>query len=214
MIYGRHGSTIADVTGDDAFFGRIDTQELADATRYIAMGCAVETITADTVFLIQLVRNGIHVRIIGHGLVESRIEYTHLRDAGQQLADSLDTFQVSRVVQRSQVGIGFPLLEHLVRQQHTFRKFPTMHNAVAYGIKFVQRRQCSNFRIDQYFKYQLDTLVVRRNGRFDHLGPISQLHFQESSFQSYFLNPTRSHDLVTGHVIQLVLNGRTSAIYY
>ena len=42
--------------------------------------------------------------MLGHGLVEGRIKDPNLRDLRQDLRDSLDTEDVRRIVQRSQLG--------------------------------------------------------------------------------------------------------------
>jgi hypothetical protein len=54
-------TTITYVASDDLLDFVVYAKEFAHALRYIAVACAVETITTHAVFLVELVRKGIHV---------------------------------------------------------------------------------------------------------------------------------------------------------
>ena len=92
----------------------LHAQELQGAGADIAVRGSVETIAAYAVLLVQLVGNGIHISLGRHGLVESGIKDTYLRQTGHELFHCIDTLQVGRVVQRSQVRALLEGLEHLV----------------------------------------------------------------------------------------------------
>ncbi len=66
------------------------------------MAGAVETVTANAVLFVQVVRQGIQVRLFRHGLMERGVEHGNvlvfqLREGFQRFCD---TDQVSRVMQR------------------------------------------------------------------------------------------------------------------
>ena len=62
---------------------------------------AVEAVLADAVFLVVLVGQGVHEVGCGKRLVERGVEYGYLFHAGKDFFDGKNTFQVSRIVQRS-----------------------------------------------------------------------------------------------------------------
>ena len=78
-------------------------EEFASALAYIAVGCAVETIATNAILLVQLVRNGIHISLRRHGLMECSVEYTNLWEVWHQLANSVYALEVCWVVERSEV---------------------------------------------------------------------------------------------------------------
>ena len=63
----------------------------------------MEAIATHAILLIELVGDGIHISLGGHGLMEGGIEHAHLRQTRHQLLHGVHTLQVGRVVQRSQV---------------------------------------------------------------------------------------------------------------
>ena len=54
-------SAVANVTCDYTLPGNIYAKYLAHALRHIAVACSVETVTAHTVFLIEAIRQSIHI---------------------------------------------------------------------------------------------------------------------------------------------------------
>ena len=91
------------MTGNDLGALGLHAQELQGASADIAVRGAVETIAAHAVLLVQLIGDGIHIGLGGHGLVESGIKDTYLRQTGHEFLHGIDTLQVGRVVQGSQV---------------------------------------------------------------------------------------------------------------
>ena len=61
----------------------------------------MEAIATDAVLLIEGIGKGIHIGMLGHRLVEGRIEDPYLRSIREHLRHSLDTQDIRRVVQRS-----------------------------------------------------------------------------------------------------------------
>ena len=77
-------------------------QVLGSLVCNILVAGAVEAVTADTVLLIVLVGDGVHISLRGHGAVESGVEDSDHRDVAEDLAGCLDAEDACGVVQRSQ----------------------------------------------------------------------------------------------------------------
>lgn len=65
------------------------------------MARAVEAITADVVFFVKFIRQAIHEGFSRHGLMESRVKDTDLRNARHDSFASVDADDVRRIVERS-----------------------------------------------------------------------------------------------------------------
>ncbi len=68
--------------------------DLAGAGGHEAMGRAVETVAADGVVLVVLIRNGVNVRFRRHGHAEGGVEHGDLRHAGHRRLARLDAHEV------------------------------------------------------------------------------------------------------------------------
>ncbi len=95
-----------------------DSEELTCTGTYITVRRAMETITTDAVLLIQFVRNGVHISLSRHGLMEGCVEHAHLRQSGHQLLNSVNPLKVCGVVQRSKVRTLLKGLENLVGKDY------------------------------------------------------------------------------------------------
>ena len=110
----------------------------------------METIAAYTIFLIQLVGDGIHISLSRHCLVEGGIEDTHLRQARHQFLHGIHTLQVSRVVQGSQVRALLKGLQHLVSQHYRLIELlATMHHTMAHSINLIETLDDANLWVCQ-----------------------------------------------------------------
>ena len=74
-------------------------------------------VTADTVLLIILVGQGVHVGLRLHGLMEGGVENDYLRDLGKDLLHSADTEDMGGVVERSVVTADSNFLHHALVYQ-------------------------------------------------------------------------------------------------
>ena len=86
------------MASDDAFAGRIYAKVFADTLGYITVGRAMEAVTADAVFFIHLVGQGIHIGIVGHRLMEGCVEYAHLGNRRQKGRYGIYAFQVGGIM--------------------------------------------------------------------------------------------------------------------
>ena len=118
----------------------------------------METITTYTIFFIQSIRNSIQICIIRHSLMESGIKHTNLRNIRQNGRDCIYTFQVSRIVKRSQVIAGNKSVQHFPSQQYRLAELLTsMHHTVPHGVDLIQRFDRTIFRAYQCIQNKLYT---------------------------------------------------------
>ena len=75
--------------------------ELGAAGGHVAVARAVEAVAADAVVLVVFIRNGVHIGLAGHGLVERGVEHgDHRHVVAHDGAAGVDAGDVGGVVQR------------------------------------------------------------------------------------------------------------------
>ena len=175
---------------------------------------AVETVTTNRIFLVQLVGQCIHVCIIRHGLVESRIEDSHLRHARQTLLYRVNTLQVSGVMQRSEVHTLNNLRLHFRRDEHGLIEFlASMDYAVTHRVDLLEVLDASDLRIHQFLENQLNTYGMLRHRLLEfHLLAIRQFDQQERIRQTDFLDTALRHHALALHVEEFVLDTTAAAV--
>ncbi len=139
IFYGCYGGTIAEVAGyhlTAGFAAKHLSHTLCDKT----VTGSMESITAHSVVLIEVVWQRIHECLSGHRLMECGIKHGHLWHLWQQFRNGLYAGQVRRVVQRGKFLALLYLLYHSRIYQHTAVEFLTsMHHAVSHCVYLVQR---------------------------------------------------------------------------
>ena len=154
--------------------------------------------------------------MLRHGLVESRIEHTNLRNIRQNGRYCIYTLQVSRIVERSQVVAGSEGGKHFRRQPYRLAElFASMHHTVTYGIDFVQRLDGSIFRAcqsvqDKFHTYGMLWNVLLKN----FLLATGQGELQERVLQTNFFDTTLGDNFFPVHIKQFVFDGRATAVQY
>ena len=103
------------------------------------MARSVEAVAAYAVFLVKFVRQRIHISVLRHCLVESRIEYSDLRYIGENLFYGIDTFEVGRVVKRCNIyAFDDFLFYRFVDEYRLVEFFSAVYDTMAYGIDFLE----------------------------------------------------------------------------
>ena len=144
----------------DAYFFGFNAEEFAHTSRNEAVARSVSTPTTDVVLFVIFIRNGIHISLGRHGLVESRVEHEHLRQVGQHFLYSHIAFEVCFAMKRSEFHILLPLFEHLVGYNLALREATTGHDTMTCCADFVEALDCSVLRIEQGVEHEFDTLGV------------------------------------------------------
>ena len=180
------------------------------------MRSSVETIATYTILLIKLVRNGIHIGIVGHGLMEGGIKHAHLRQSWHQLLNCVHTLQVGWVMQGSQVRALLKHLQHLVGQDNRLIELlATMHHAVTYSVNLIEALDNTYFWVSEQRENKLHALSMLRDIVHNLLFlTIGQLNLYKGTIQSHTLSTTTGHHAFIVHVIQGVLDRGRTAIQY
>ena len=170
---------------------------------------------ADVVLLVILIGQCVHVGLGRHGLVEGGVEDEDLGQFGQELAHGFVAFQVGGAVQGRQVHVLFPLLDDFGGDDEALGEDAAVHDAVAGGSDLVERLDGAVFGVEQGVEHQLDAHgVVGDVGFDDFRAAVGHLGFEEGAFQADFLDSAGGQDFLVVHFVELVLDGRTSAVDY
>ena len=78
----------------------------------------METIATNTVLLVQLVRDSVHISLSWHCLMEGSIKYTYLRQTRHKLLNGVYTLKVCRVMQWSQIRALLESLQNLIGEDN------------------------------------------------------------------------------------------------
>jgi hypothetical protein len=170
----------------------------------------METIAADTIFVIILVRKGVHVCIRRHCLVEGSIEYADLRDCRKDCRNSLDAEDVCRVVERREYRALLELRNHLVSDElAAYELLCTMHDTMSYGLDILKSIEHAIFLVKEGIHDRSDgySMVLDRhflNERF----LSGRLMLEATCFHSDSFDKTLGDeivDLVALHIKKLIL---------
>ncbi len=71
----------------------------------------MKTIHFDSLFFIKFIRNSKFSGFYGHSLMESRVEHSDLGNFRGRRQGNLDSQEVGRIVEWSQVDAGFDVLD-------------------------------------------------------------------------------------------------------
>ena len=161
VLYGRYACAVAYVARDDALAVGLYAKELAHALADVAVAGAMETIAAHAILDVQLMWQGIHIGIVGHGLVKRRVEYAHLWYLGQQGLHGLHTLDVGWVVEWGKVVACGESLHHLGGEHYALVELlSSVYHAVAYCIQFLEVAQYCIVTCGQHLEYPLHSCRV------------------------------------------------------
>ena len=106
---------------------------------YKVMTGAVETVSSNLVLLVVLIRNAVHIGLVGHGLMEGCIEYGYHGNARHNLLAGIDSDDVGRIVKRRKVVTLCNCCHNLVVDYNRGCELLTAVNySVTYGINLVK----------------------------------------------------------------------------
>ena len=136
LVDSGDGRTVAQMAGDELQALNRLLQELGSAVADVLVAGAVEAVAADTVLLIVLIGDGVHVGLRGHGGVESRVKDRNIRLVlPKDLVGGLDAQDGGRVVQRSQRAQVVDRLDDLGGDQAALLELlAAVDHAVADGV--------------------------------------------------------------------------------
>ena len=160
------------------------------------------------IFLVQLVRYGIEVCIVGHCAVESIVEYCYLWHMRHQGINGAYATQVSGIVYRSKVAKALDtVLNFLCHDAALLEEVTTLHYTMANGIYLVKALQCSELRVEQALEHEVDAFLVVGHVVHDNLLlSIRHSNLYECLIESDTLNTTLCQNGLIVHVVKLVLD--------
>ena len=188
--------------------------DLTGAGGHEAVGRAVETVAADGVVLVVLIRNGVNVRFRRHGHAERGVEHGDLRHAGHRRLARLDAHEVGGVVQRPEREALFDGgFARVVHDAGLGELNAAVEHTVADGADLRHRLDNAVFLAGQLFENGLDRFLVggERNVRFVNglavLGLVGQ-----TAVDADALTKTFGEQRLVLHVDELILQRRAAGV--
>lgn len=149
------------MAGDDSLRFDVAPEILAHALRYISVAGSVKTVTANVVFRIQVIGNGIEIGIVGHRAMECVVEHADLRRLRHQCIHGPESAQMTGVVNRSKVAKFLYSCLYLLIDDDAVAEFvASLHDSMAYGIYLVKALDSADFRIEKTLEHEVYALFV------------------------------------------------------
>ena len=203
------------MAGDDFQLFNGLAHKLGAALGDIAMGGAVEAVAADTVVLIILVGDGVHICLVGHGLVEGGVEHddhgniVHNSSAGENTGD------VCGVVEGGKGGALFKLCNDLIVNLNGVGKLlAAVDNAVTDSVDLLHGGDNTVLCACELVNNGCDSLRMggHRNILIEHRFAADQRSMLEVTVYTDTLAKTLSQGRFGLHVDELVLEGGASRV--
>ena len=112
--------------------------QLHHLSAYIAVRRTVCAVSSYLILLIHIVRNSVHIRFLGHSLMECGIKYQNLRDFRHSIKTALDTHYSGRSVQGRISNAFVENFHNLVTQKHGLGNIGSaVNNSVTDSFDFI-----------------------------------------------------------------------------
>ena len=190
---------------DDQLFRLFRGQNLARALRHKAVAGAMETVAAHLQALIIVQRQGVQIRFLGHGHMESGIEHRHHGRVRHHFLAGADAHQVGGVVQRAQRDVLLDGRHHFVVDEIAARELlAAMQHAVADRADLVHGGNHAVLLIRQRFEHQADGGGVVFQRLFHGEGAAGMLMRELAALDADALHVALGDGMLVGHVDELV----------
>ena len=168
----------------------------------------MEAVAAHVPFLVELVGHGIEVGVGRHGGVERIVEHGDLRHIGHEVVHGAYAAQVSGVVDGCQVAEALDAVFHFFGDDAAFlEEVAALHDAVAYGVDFVEAFDGSVFVAEQGLEHKVHAFLVVGHVVHEHfLLAVGQSEFQECLVEADALNAALGEHALIVHVVEFVLD--------
>lgn len=154
--------------------------------------------------------------MLRHGLVESRIKYTNLRNIRQNSRYCIYTLQVSRIVERSQVVAGSEGGKHFRRQSYRLAEF-SPPCTIRWPTALISSKDLMAPYSEFVKVFRINSTPTVCSGIFFSrifFSPLGKVNFRKESFKPIFFNTTLGDNFLPVHIKQFVLDGRATAVQY
>src|ERR1700739_4787783 len=121
---------------DDVGLLSRESPQSAVAERDVAVGGPMEPVAAAAGTTVEVIRNGIQIRLLRNRMMERGIEDCHLGNGlTEEFARGPNALEVVWIVKWGKVDAVFDPLQHLVVNQGRFREhLAAMHHAMSHGM--------------------------------------------------------------------------------
>src|SRR5271165_3614675 len=118
--------------GDDVGLFPCQLPQRAIAKGNVAMRGSVEAVSTDAMPSIEVIRNGVQVRLLWNRMVKRSVEYGHLGNVlAEELSRRHDALDVVRIVKGRKINAVFNSLQDLVVDKGRLREqLAAVHNAM------------------------------------------------------------------------------------
>ena len=212
VLHSGNGGAVAEMAGHDPGALGLAAQQFDAALADKSVRGPVEAVTADMIFLIVFIGQGVHKRVIRHGGVEAGIEHGDLRYAGHDLFTGFDPHQIRRVMERAEVE-AFPdrFLDFLIDKHGAVELFAAVQNAMTDSADLLHGCDHASVSTDERIQHQTDgfavilhfavlTLAALFGGAGDGMGELAV-------FKSDLLANALRKQLFGLHIDQLIFQG-------
>ena len=200
------------MAGDDLQILDILAQVLGGLSADVAVGGTVEAVLADTVLLIPLVGQGVHVSLGLQGGVEGGIEHADVGLVSQDGAAGVHTLDSGRAVQGVDGNDGLQILHLGLGEDLGGLELAAVCEAVADGTDLVHALDDAPFGVGEELEDQLDGLVVGGHGVALGVGRLTGTLVGDVARRADLLAETLRQHLVLVHVEKLILQRRATGI--
>ena len=156
------------MAGDNIRIRKVFTLKVLDSfLRYKLMRSTVETVLSDLRSLVILVRYSVQFSFLGHGAVESGIEYAYVGAVYDRLA-GLKTSKARGIVQRSEMRNTLEVLHCLVVDICRGREsLARVHYSVTDSRDFFRRRYAAVFFVRKALHNEVESVGMICEGLFN-----------------------------------------------
>ena len=209
------GRAVAQVADDELAVLRLLAQELRRLARDEAVARAVEAVAANLQARVVFIRHAVEERLLGHRLVEGRIENRDVRLGRHDRLTGLDARDVRRLMQRSERHKLLDPLHRLFRHQHgVLERLAAVEHAVAAGADLVQRSDRAVVLVRQRGEDGGNRLgvVLHVAGELDHLIGAQHSLLEVRALDADALDQALRLDGLVVHVDELELQGGRASV--
>ena len=160
------------------------------------------------IFLIELIRNGVEISIVGHGAVEGVVKHTHLGSVRHELVNGTDAFQVAGVVNGCEIAKALDTFLHaLVYNNALLIEVAALHDAVTHSVDLLKALDSANLRVEQTLEHEVHAfLMVRHVVHNLFLLAVRQCHLDECLIEADTFNTSCCKHRVVVHIIKFVFD--------
>ena len=178
------------------------------------MAGSMEAVTTNAVFLIVLMRNCVQISFLRHRHTKSSIPYSYVSFARHNSLTSLNSHQVSRVVQRSKIEALTDYFLNIFVYNDGLAVFGScMQYTMSYSCDLVSTLNNTVLSILQRIQNQTDSNFMIRHSLLYNVFVFSRyLMSQFGAFNTDSLAETFCYYALIVHIDQLIFQGRASAV--